>query len=59
MYDLETDPQEMKNIYDDPEYAEVREMLHERLEELRAYYGDSDEMNDKYLKAFLDHRKNR
>lgn len=59
MYDLETDPQEMNNIYDDPEYTEVREMLHKRLEELREYYGDSDEMNDKYLKAYLDRRKNR
>jgi hypothetical protein len=41
MYDLETDPMEMRNIYDDPAYAEVRDMLHKRLEELRVYYGDS------------------
>lgn len=59
MYDLENDPMEMKNIYDDPAYADVREMLHERLEELREYYGDSDELNDKFLKAYLDHRANR
>ena len=59
MYDLETDPMEMTNIYGDPEYAEVREMLHERLEELRDYYGDSDENNQKYLKAYLDHLNNR
>lgn len=59
MYDLENDPMEMKNIYDDPAYADVREMLHERLEELREYYGDSDELNDKFLKAYLDNRANR
>jgi arylsulfatase A-like enzyme len=59
MYDLETDPMEMQNIYDDPAYADVREMLHERLEELREYYGDSDELNDKFLKAYLDHRAGR
>jgi arylsulfatase A-like enzyme len=59
MYDLETDPMEMKNIYDDPAYADVQEMLHKRLEELREYYGDSDELNDKFLKAYLDHRANR
>ena len=59
MYDLETDPMEMQNIYDDPAYADTREMLHKRLEELREYYGDSDELNDKFLKAYLDHRANR
>ncbi len=56
MYDLETDPMEMKNIYNDPSYTDVREMLHERLEELRQYYGDSDENNEKFLKAYLDHQ---
>jgi arylsulfatase A-like enzyme len=56
MYDLETDPMEMKNIYNDPTYADVQEMLHKRLEELREYYGDSDELNDKFLKTYLDHR---
>ncbi|WP_372949115.1 sulfatase [Mariniphaga sp.] len=59
MYDLETDPMEMQNIYDDPAYADVREMLHKRLGELREYYGDSDELNDKFLKAYLDHQANR
>jgi arylsulfatase A-like enzyme len=59
MYDLETDPMEMQNIYDDPAYADVREMLHKRLEELREYYGDSDELNDHFLKAYLDHRAGR
>jgi arylsulfatase A-like enzyme len=56
MYDLKTDPSEMKNIYDDPEYAKVREGLYNRLEELRLQYGDSDELNDKFLKAYLDAR---
>ena len=59
MYDLETDPMEMRNIYDDPEYADVRELLHKRLEELREYYGDSDELNEKYLKEYLDFREKR
>ena len=58
MYDLQSDPSEMKNIYNDPEYAEVQKMLHERLEGLRVYYGDSDELNDKFLKAYLDRTKN-
>ncbi len=57
MYDLQTDPNEMKNIYDDPSYAAVRDMLHKKLEELRKFYGDSDELNDKFIKAFLDKQK--
>ena len=54
MYDLEKDPQELNNIYNDPEYADVRKMLHEKLTEARVNYGDSDELDQKYLKAYLD-----
>lgn len=56
MYDLEKDPSELNNVYDDPAYASVREDLHRRLEELRKEYGDSDDLNQKYLKAYLDHQ---
>lgn len=59
LYDLEKDPHEMHNVYGDPAYAEVRQMMHKRLEELRKYYGDSDELNDKYLKEYLDYQKQR
>ncbi len=58
MYDLKADPSEMRNVYDDPAYAEIREMLHRRLEELRTEYGDSDEMNQKFLKRTLESKKN-
>jgi len=54
MYDLETDPQEMKNIYNDPAYADVQKMLQERLAELRAKYGDSDENDQKFIQMYLD-----
>lgn len=57
MYDLEKDPMEMRNIYDDPAYADVQEEMHKRLEELRTYYGDSDENNQKYLEEYLEARK--
>ena len=57
MYDLKEDPSEMNNIYDDPEYAEVRAMMHERLVELREKYGDSDANDKKYLDAYLEARK--
>jgi arylsulfatase A-like enzyme len=59
LYDLETDPKEMNNQYDNPEYADIREMMHKKLEETRIHYGDSDELNESYLQKFLDHRTGR
>lgn len=47
---------EMNNIYDDPQYADIRDMMHVKLEETRKYYGDNDELNDRFLKEFLDHQ---
>lgn len=55
MYDLEKDPTEMKNIYADNSYDNVKQVMHEKLNELRIKYGDSDELDqqnlDRYLKA--------
>jgi arylsulfatase A-like enzyme len=41
LYDLQKDPHEMKSIYDDPDYAKVRQELHTQLNELRKKYKDS------------------
>jgi len=41
MYDLQNDPGEMRNIYDDPAYEDPRRELHEKLRELRTHYDDS------------------
>ena len=41
MYDLRNDPSEMRNIYEDPEYKGFRQELHQKLNELRAFYDDS------------------
>lgn len=54
LYDLEEDPNEMNNVYDDPEYADVQKEMHTKLTELRNYYGDSDENNEKFLEAYLE-----
>ena len=53
LYDLEKDPQEMRNVHGDPEYAEVQAGLHTKLEEVRASYGDSDELTKQHLAADL------
>jgi len=52
MYDLQTDPQEMKNIYNNPAYLDAQKMLHEKLAELRTKYGDSDENDQKYIQLY-------
>ncbi|HEY6976655.1 MAG TPA: sulfatase [Chitinophagaceae bacterium] len=49
LYDLEKDPREMKNVYNDPGYASVRKEMHAKLEVLRKKYGDSDENDKKFL----------
>ena len=53
MYDLQNDPNEMKSIYGDPAYADVQNMLHQQLEELRVKYQDSDELSKSYLDSYL------
>ena len=40
LYDLETDPQEMRNLYGIEEYSSVQKELHERLAELRQELQD-------------------
>ncbi|MEC3881059.1 sulfatase family protein [Parapedobacter sp. 10938] len=57
LYDLESDPQEMRNVYGDPAYKDIRETLHKKLEELRVQYNDSDANNQKYIDAHLERRK--
>jgi arylsulfatase A-like enzyme len=49
LYDLKTDPQEMKNVYNDPTYAEVKTDLHKRLTKLMAKYQDSEESAKSFL----------
>jgi arylsulfatase A-like enzyme len=59
LYDLEKDPNELKSVYNDPAYAEIQKEMHERLVNIRKKYGDSDELNDYFLKAYLDHMEKR
>ena len=44
----------MKNVYDDPAYADVRETMHKKLDYARNYYNDSDENDQRFLKEYLD-----
>ncbi len=59
LYDLQEDPREMKNVYADPGYATVVAELTEELSRLRAQYGDSEELDQKFLKQDLERSSQR
>lgn len=60
LIDRMKDPNEMKNVYDDPAYSEIKKDLHVRLEKLREKYGDSSELSQSYIDQYLeDISKNR
>lgn len=42
MYDMNADPHEMRNVYDDPAYAQKREEMHRILQQVQQEYGDTD-----------------
>jgi len=42
MYDLQEDPNEMNNIYNHPDYADVRKQLHSSLDSLQQKYNVTD-----------------
>jgi arylsulfatase A-like enzyme len=52
-YDLEKDPREIHNIYDEPSSAGLIKGLTAELRSLQAAYGDSDELAQKFLKEDL------
>jgi arylsulfatase A-like enzyme len=49
LYDTKADPQELKNVYNDPSYTSVREKLHKHLKKLMIRFGDSDELAKSFL----------
>jgi arylsulfatase A-like enzyme len=53
LFDLEKDPSEMINVYDDPKYAKIREEMHKKLKETEAKYGDSKELRKENLNRYL------
>jgi arylsulfatase A-like enzyme len=54
LYDRKKDPQEMKNVYEDPAYADVVTDLKQRLAELRVQYKDSEELDQKYIDKYSE-----
>jgi len=52
LYDRKNDLMEMKNEYDNPEYAEVVKELHQKLDDMRVKYGDSEELDQKFIDLY-------
>jgi hypothetical protein len=49
LYDLEKDPEELNNVYNDPAYADVKKTMHKKLIATRKHYKDSDENDQKFI----------
>ncbi|APQ16630.1 sulfatase family protein [Maribacter hydrothermalis] len=52
LYDRLKDPNEMNNVYNDPAYADTVKKLKKDLVEMRKYYKDSPEQDQKYIKKY-------
>ena len=52
LYDRVKDPQEIKNVYNDPAYITIVAELHKKLDELRLKYKDSPELDSKYINLY-------
>jgi len=57
LFDLEKDPSEMQNVYNDPAYKEIKKEMRERLVEMRLKYGDSDSLDQQHLQRYLKVKK--
>jgi arylsulfatase A-like enzyme len=55
MFDLQKDPDELVDVYDNPAYVSVRDSLHIELNKLMAEYHDSDSLAMKYVQQTIDH----
>lgn len=53
LYDLEKDPSEMHNVYDNPAYKATQDLMHKRLVEMRVKYNDSDKIDKQMLEDYL------
>ncbi|MEN8186416.1 MAG: sulfatase [Bacteroidota bacterium] len=49
LYDRKKDPQEMKNVYNEPEYSDIVKELKIKLSELRSKYKDSNALDQYYI----------
>src|SRR5690606_16029615 len=51
LYDRKNDPNELHNVYHDPEYAEIVEMMRDKLKKVREKYQDSEENDNDFIES--------
>ncbi len=59
LYDLEVDPDELNNVYESTDYAEIREELHQQLIDLRIKYLDSEALDQQFIENDLQRLRDR
>jgi arylsulfatase A-like enzyme len=52
LYDRVNDKNEMKNVYNDPKYTQVKAELHKKLDALRIKYKDSEALDKMYIAKY-------
>ncbi len=52
LYDRKKDPQELNNVYEDPEYAGIVAQLKKDLDELRVLYKDGPELDQQFIDIY-------
>ncbi len=57
LYDREKDPNELHNVYDDPNYKDVVEMMKTKLQKLRTKYKDSETLDNYYIQLHNNQKK--
>jgi arylsulfatase A-like enzyme len=57
LYDLEKDPNELNNLYEDPACADVVAELKTEIKRLQDLHNDSDELTQRLLREDLERRK--
>ncbi len=54
LIDRKKDPDELKNVYNDPAYEKIKKDLHQRLDRLRKKYQDNTSLSQEYIDKFMD-----
>ncbi|AUC83835.1 sulfatase [Polaribacter sp. ALD11] len=52
LYDGKKDPQEINNVYNDPNYADVVKKMTQKLKEIREKYKDSETLDNHYIELY-------
>lgn len=53
LYDLQEDPSEMHNLYDNPDYKKVQDNMHQQLVNIREKYDDNEALNKQHVERYL------